>query len=83
MILSDFAQGELCIEDTFDKNCGLSHHNGVSTYSTRNEWLIFDGHKYHYSNAFTGNSRYSLVAFCHKRIADLSDLQTQHLANRG
>ena len=78
----DFEGGELVVDCELPLSDGVAVKDGKSTYSVRNEWLIFDGHDEHYSLAYSGKVRYSLVAFFHKSVGQLDPIQFQHLFNR-
>ena len=63
-IFGDFDGGELYIDDQFLTSSKTARYaNGVTMYTGRNEWFIFNGHKAHSSNVARG-TRYSIVALC-------------------
>ena len=73
----------LCKPHIDDNNAGLSYIIGLGDYTDgelviesekydiKNKWKLFDGHKLHWTEPFTGN-RYSLIYFVHSHSSKKS-----------
>ena len=81
-IFGEFTGDELYIDEIISESHNIQYQAGVTIYTGKDEWLVFDGDKTHSSNAAQG-TRHSIVAFMHGKIDSLDRYQKQTLINLG